>query len=206
MGVSERRAREKEELRQKILNAATELFVQEGFGNVSMRKIADKIEYSPTTIYLYFKDKAELIGNICAEVFGGLNRGLDEIVARNLPHLERLRVSLRYFIDFGLSHSNHYLVVFCLPQPTDFAGAMPKDPETNPGMVAFGKLRKCIGLCMGAGVIRQGDVEVVSQCTLLMMHGVTSALITMRSFPWVDRDTLIDASVERIIRGLGAEQ
>ncbi len=53
MGTKERRTREKEELRRQIIAAARELFVNEGYENVSMRKIADKIEYSPTTIYLY---------------------------------------------------------------------------------------------------------------------------------------------------------
>lgn len=52
MGTKERRAREKEQLWQQILSAARELFVNEGYENVPMRKIAHKIEYSPTTIYL----------------------------------------------------------------------------------------------------------------------------------------------------------
>jgi len=72
MGVQERRAREKKELRQEILDAARDLFVREGFENVSMRKIAEKIEYSPTTIYLYFQDKADLLDCICEETFEGI--------------------------------------------------------------------------------------------------------------------------------------
>jgi AcrR family transcriptional regulator len=60
MGISQRREREQEQLRRKIFDAASELFAQEGYQNVSMRKIAERIEYSPTTIYLYFKDKNEL--------------------------------------------------------------------------------------------------------------------------------------------------
>ena len=67
MGVAERRAREKEELRQEILTAAREMFVEEGFANVSMRRIADKIEFSPTTIYLYFQDKSGLLDCIVEE-------------------------------------------------------------------------------------------------------------------------------------------
>src|SRR3989442_9104489 len=72
MGVKERRARQKKFLRQEILDAASELFVRDGYENVSMRRIADKIEYSPTTIYLYFKDKAELLEQVCAETFSRL--------------------------------------------------------------------------------------------------------------------------------------
>src|SRR5271156_3463451 len=57
MGVRERRARQRKFLRQEILDAASELFVRNGFENVSMRSIADKIEYSPTAIYHYFRDR-----------------------------------------------------------------------------------------------------------------------------------------------------
>ena len=60
MGIKERREREKDNLRQAILDAAGELFVNEGFENVSIRKIAHKIEYSATTIYIYFKDKKDI--------------------------------------------------------------------------------------------------------------------------------------------------
>src|SRR2546427_6798677 len=69
MGVMERKAREREELKQQILDAARELFVREGYENVSMRKIAEKIEYSPATIYTYFKDKDEILDCLCEETF-----------------------------------------------------------------------------------------------------------------------------------------
>src|SRR6266403_1650812 len=81
MGVRERRAREKRFLRQEILDAASELFAREGFENVSMRRIADKIAYSPTTIYLYFKDKAELLEQVCAEAFSRLLQRLTKLMS-----------------------------------------------------------------------------------------------------------------------------
>ncbi|MGL1180856.1 TetR/AcrR family transcriptional regulator, partial [Vibrio parahaemolyticus] len=59
MGINERKEKQKLELKRLILDASMKLFVEEGFENVSIRKIADLIEYSPTTIYLYFKDKNE---------------------------------------------------------------------------------------------------------------------------------------------------
>ena len=75
----ERRAREKEDLRQEILDAARELFIREGYDAVSMRKIADKIEYSPTTIYLYFRDKSELFDCLSEQAFGKLLEKLQSI-------------------------------------------------------------------------------------------------------------------------------
>ena len=61
MGVQERRAREKELLRRKIIDAAAQLIVANGYEAFSLRQVADKIEYSASSIYLYFKNKEELI-------------------------------------------------------------------------------------------------------------------------------------------------
>ena len=70
---------EKENLRQEIMDAARELFVAEGYQSVSMRKIADKISYSPTTIYLYFKDKNDLMHQICEHTFARLAQNIKAI-------------------------------------------------------------------------------------------------------------------------------
>ena len=72
MGVKERREREKSEVRDKILDAARELFLAEGYEGVSMRKVADRIEYTPTTIYGYFADKEDLFRQLCHEDFARL--------------------------------------------------------------------------------------------------------------------------------------
>jgi AcrR family transcriptional regulator len=67
MGIRERRARQKSSLRRQILDAARQMFAEEGYERVSMRRLAARIEYSPTAIYLYFKDKDELFRAICDE-------------------------------------------------------------------------------------------------------------------------------------------
>ncbi len=72
MGITERREREKEEIRHKILDAARELFAAEGYEEVTMRRIAEAIEYSPTTIYLHFEDKDDLVRALCHADFGRL--------------------------------------------------------------------------------------------------------------------------------------
>ena len=61
MGIAERKEREREGVKDLILNAAREIFLTEGYENTSIRKIASKIEYSPGVIYLHFKDKNDLL-------------------------------------------------------------------------------------------------------------------------------------------------
>ena len=74
MGVKERREREKSETRDKILDAARELFVTEGYEGVSMRKVAQKIEYSPTAIYVHFPDKSSSSSNCATRISGASRR------------------------------------------------------------------------------------------------------------------------------------
>lgn len=69
MGIKERREREKEELRQKILDAAIELIARDGHEALTIRKLASRIEYSPRTIYLYFADKEALLEDVVEEGF-----------------------------------------------------------------------------------------------------------------------------------------
>src|ERR1700752_2208141 len=112
MGITERRAREKEVLRTKILDAAGQLFVEEGFPNVSLRKIADRIEYSPATIYLYFRDKNELFTSLCYDTFSQLKEELERIETSEKDYVAGLREGLRFYIQFGLEHPHHYMLTF----------------------------------------------------------------------------------------------
>ncbi|MBI4892858.1 MAG: TetR/AcrR family transcriptional regulator [Acidobacteria bacterium] len=203
MGVAERRAREKDDLKKKILNAAAELFVEEGFENVSMRKIADRIEYAPSTIYLHFRDKVDLVGSLCTTTFAELDQRLQEIQDLGLAPLETLRKSLRAYIDFGLEHPSHYAFVFCTPSSV-FKAMAPEGQEQlwGCGMGSFERLRVGMGLCMDTGAIRRADVETVSQATWLMMHGITTGLIFEADFPFIDRETLIEHSLDRMLDSL----
>ena len=79
-----------------------------------LRKIAEKIEYSPTTIYLYFQDKADLLDCICEETLARLVRKQNVLEQTVADPLERLRLSLRSYIEFGLKHPNHYMVTFVM--------------------------------------------------------------------------------------------
>lgn len=203
MGVAERRAREKEVLRSHILNAASELFVTEGVQSVSMRRIADRIEYAPSTIYLYFKDKEELLRTICQEVFENLTEILDEIHSRKLPALDQLRTGLRAYIDFGLQHPHHYLLVFGPPSFRESPG-YPSDAD-RAGQETFNYLRQTITRGMDEGVIRRGDVEIISQSVWMMAHGVADMLIISRdtpNFPWADPERTIHSAIELIARSL----
>jgi AcrR family transcriptional regulator len=202
MGVKERKARQKKFLRQEILDAASELFVNEGFENVSMRRIAEKIEYSPTTIYLYFRDKAELLENVCQETFGRLAQVLMKIQLESKDPVDRLRNGLIAYIKFGLENPHHYRATFMMPRPENFDHEKHGKPDSA-GMQAFDFMRRSVYDCISAGKFpKKMDAELVSQTFWAGIHGLTSLLIThCKGFPWAGRDQLIHSMVDTLIEG-----
>ena len=83
MGIKDRQDRERFAVRQAILDAARDLFVTEGYRNVSIRKIAERIEYSPAAIYSYFPSKDDIFFALAEEGF----RRLDAKVRGHLDNL-----------------------------------------------------------------------------------------------------------------------
>ena len=201
MGIKERRAREKEQLRQQILSAARELFVNEGYENVSMRKIANKIEYSPTTIYLHFKDKADLLDFVCQETLLNLLNTLEQLKSDINDPVETLRKSGRAYVEFGLKYPQDYKLTFVVrPQFQKGLGLV----EGTVGEKVFSYLRETVSECIRQKIFRQVDINTTSQVMWSAVHGVTLLLIDFPDFPWTEKDTLIDAVIHTTIEGLKA--
>jgi AcrR family transcriptional regulator len=202
VGLVERREREKLALRQEILNAARDLFVTEGYRSVSMRKIAERIEYSPTTIYLYFKDKTELLHAICEATFTNLRACIAASIDGIEDPLAAMKAGLTEYVHFGLKHPNEYLVVFMsppgLPEEADYDGIshVPAAGE------AFDLLRQAVARCVAAGVFPGRDIETTAQVLFCVVHGLTSNLITCVQFAWVDKEMLIGTTLDAALAGL----
>ncbi len=197
MGIQERKERQKQNLRREILTAVLDLFVNEGYQCVSMRKLADKIQYSPTTIYLHFKDKAELLECVCEQMFAQLAQTFTEIVAHSRSPLEALRQSCRAYVNFGLEHPDEYTVAFMFGSGQRLA----QDAVAFPmAMQAFNQLLAGVEACMSVGELEPADAGMVSQVVWAGIHGITSLLIVKPSFPWANRDQLIDLMIEAMIK------
>jgi len=181
LGVKERKLRQKRLLRQEILDAASELFVKEG--------------------YLYFKDKAELLEQVCYEMFSRLSQHLRAILEQPGDPLERLRRGLIAYVHFGLDNPHHYRAAFMMPIPDGFEKEKYIQPD-SPGLQAFDFLRRCVFDCISVGKMHCQDPELASQTLWCGVHGVTSLLITRTMFPWVDREQVIESVVDTIITGV----
>jgi AcrR family transcriptional regulator len=204
MGVQDRRARQKTLLRQQILDAARELLVREGYEKLSMRRVADRIDYSPTAIYMHFKDKQELVFSLCEETFAKLVHELETLPDEFADPLVRLRKGMERYVRFGLDHPDHYLPAFVFPLPADLdpqRKEVAMSAESN-GMRAFACLRDCIAAGVKAGKLRKVDPDVAARAAWAGIHGITSLLIAHDHFPWGDKKAVINATLDTLVDGL----
>lgn len=185
MGTKERREREREELRAKILDAARELFAELGYEAVTMRKIAERIEYSPTAIYLHFKDKRAVIQELCDHDFLVLARKLQRI-ARIEDPLEKLRAAGVAYVDFALEYPNHYRLMFMQSHPVEEAESAIR--KGNPEEDAYAFLHGTVAEAIAAGRFRPeaADADLLAQSLWAAVHGVASLHIALGGDDWID--------------------
>lgn len=178
MTIANRKERQKEELRGKILEAAKALFIEHGFEDTSIRNIAEKIEYSPTTIYLYFKDKDDIFYALHQEGFVLLNQYLRALQNVTDP-FERLKAICKAYVAFALENREFYDLMFISRSPMN--ALIDKDDEKwEEGNKAFGALVATITECIQRGYFAGMNPEVLSFTCWSMVHGIVSLEIRGR--------------------------
>ncbi|MFZ6010469.1 MAG: TetR/AcrR family transcriptional regulator [Bacteroidota bacterium] len=177
MTIANRKERQKEELRSKILQSAKELFMEKGFEDTSIRNIAERIEYSPTTIYLYFKDKDDIFHALHSEGFALLNQYF-----RPLTHVaepfERLKAINRAYVTFARENGEFYDLMFIIRSPMNSLSE--DDSKWEEGNRAFGFLLDTINECIKKGYFKGMNPEILAFTTWSMVHGICSLEIRNR--------------------------
>jgi AcrR family transcriptional regulator len=183
LGPKERREREREEIRTRILDAARELFANEGVESVTMRRIADRIEYSPTAIYFHFRDKEALLAELCDCDFRSFAHGFVEI-ARIADPVERLRAAGQAYVSFGLNHPSHYRLMFMTPKTTEASTIAKGNPEED----SYAFLKGIVADLMTQGRFRDDitDTDLAAQVMWSAMHGLVSLEIAKCKDEWVE--------------------
>lgn len=186
MGSVARREREKQATRELILDAARELFARDGYEAVTMRRIAEQIEYSPTAIYLHFADKAALIHELCVTDFLALAEEFRPIALVADP-IERIKQIGRTYLEFALAHPDHYRLMFMTPRPQD-EGELDEGRKGDPAQDAYAFLRVAVLEALEQGRFRNDltDPDLICQTLWAGVHGVAALEIALHGDTWVD--------------------
>ena len=221
-----RRNRERKELRFRILEAAHRLFLRGGETAVTLRRVAEMIEFSATTIYQHFPNKESLLREVCATEFALLAQSLQR--AETLPEpMDRLRKVASLYVDFGLQHPEHYRVLFMRegggekPDPGSMiagganaartAGAEAAGTEastaTEPPLYDY--LHRAIFKALAAGCFKPEyrDAALLAQTVWSCLHGVVALHMVKAQqpqVPWKPVQSILEFSLEALGNGLTA--
>jgi AcrR family transcriptional regulator len=200
MGVKEKRHRYKEDFRREILSSARDLFIDVGYENFSMRRLAEKIDYSPTTIYHYLKNKDDLLLAICEEVAEQFMTRLRHIRSLQSNPLEALRQAMLYLLEFAFGNPNQYKVFF-LTRPNVYGTQEEFMTRESMARNSYFEFRGIVQACIKAGKLRRMDIDVLTQVLATAPHGLISMTLYQNSFPWADRKVLATTLVDGLLRG-----
>ncbi len=185
MPASRRPNPERELVRDKILAAARELIVKEGYEAVSMRKIAAQIKYTAMALYRHFADKETLLRELCLEDFRTLRQAMDRI--NNDPDpIARLRRMGMAYVDFALEYPHQYRLLFMTPLPREvhLETVVVEHPEVD----CYAWLRATVTEAIAGSRFRPGldDADLISQTYWAGLHGIVSLHIVMKRSPVID--------------------
>jgi len=199
MGIRERRDREHEATRQAILDAARDLFVAEGYENVSIRKIADRIEYSPAAIYGYFTGKEEIFFALAESGFRLFAHSVKRIRPTPDP-LEMLRRRFWQYYQFSKAQPEYFALMF-----VDRAV-----PRISREWERFEYMRRgrdqtaeVLERCIESGIFpRATSPDAAFHILAAAIHGVAVIRLSDRFIPRSAADALAHDVLEAAITGL----
>ncbi|MEX3633055.1 TetR/AcrR family transcriptional regulator [Paraburkholderia sp. BR14320] len=233
MGIAERKHRQKQALRERILDAARRIVVREGFAALSMRKIADAIEYSPATLYLHFASRDDIARALCEEGYAQLLASFVPLVHIADP-AERLKALGRAYVAFGVEHPETYRLIFMEdPSYTGAAlggaaaagkdGGNAEDASANggtggstasrgnadddPGDAALRIMIDALDELQAAGRLSASvasmESAVWAEALWASLHGIVALNLTCPVFPSAPLETLVGVTLDA---WLGAPQ
>jgi AcrR family transcriptional regulator len=177
MGKVERKEKSRMDMRALILDAARKLFYEEGFEKTTIRRIAKEVDYTPGSIYSYYKDKNAILYDLHIESFAKLLEIMKDAAPADLPPHERLLRCGEAYRKFAFEQPELYDLMFiqkCL------MSMIHEHAETDPGIAAFAFIREIIADCIACGALPPGDVDAATFAIWGMVHGLMALAIRDR--------------------------
>lgn len=200
MGRVERQQRAREEMQALITAAAMKLFLEHGFEETSIRRIADEIGYTPGSIYSYFKDKDEILFALHEEGFEKLFALQTETLTVSDPYA-RLKKIGELYLAFAFENSQYYELMFIMKST---AKKIEELDEWLPGMRSYEFLRATVEECMNKGLLPEHDLDSATFAFWAFVHGIASLMIRGRCpmIPEDKRECTVEGALEFVMKAM----
>jgi AcrR family transcriptional regulator len=183
MSIAERKNKEKEEMTKRILDGARKVFLKNGYERSSMRNIADEINYSPGTLYFYFKDKGQIFHKLYEEGFGLLLSKVKVLDNVEDP-FERLKAHGKSFIQFAVENRDYYNLMFLVEETGDY-----KRKGPNLAGEAMDHVRMTVKACQDRGRFKGMNTDYLTFMILSSLHGICALFCKDRTRTFTEYTT-----------------
>ena len=186
--------------RAEILLAAERIFVAHGYEAATIRKIADEVGVSSTALYMHFRDKDQILLEICTGAMEELLAGNRQVSAMPIDAVARVRLMLEGYIRFALAHPNAYRLVFCSTPGVD--SIRRQDASMQLGSECLDRFASVIREVAAQGRLRTGDPGAVHQVLWSACHGLVTLLLTKPDFEWAPTEELTKVMLDGLLHGI----
>jgi AcrR family transcriptional regulator len=198
----QRRARQKAEVREALLRAASELFLERGLVGFSLRVVAERVGYSATTVYLYFDNKDDLLFAVSLDGFEQFGRALQSAYESSDDPVERIGAIGRAYVRFGVTHPAHYRLMF-MERGEFLLRENPRDQK--PTVDSFGVLVRAVHEAQAAGRLRMDDPMALVYTLWAGVHGLVALTLCVPVMDEGDLEARTEALLSVLHSGFAAE-
>jgi AcrR family transcriptional regulator len=184
-----------------ILHAAEKIFVEYGYEGATIRKIADEVGVSSTALYMHFRDKSEILLEICETAFQELKAVNVETQGRDDTPQAKIRHMLEAYMQFGLANPNAYRLVFCTRPTESTEGAQTVGQKL--GREVFDTFAEAVSELSATGKLKL-EPKLAAETLWAGCHGIVALIITKPYFPWENPTLLTAAMLDALFEGLVA--
>jgi AcrR family transcriptional regulator len=181
------------EFRSKVGKRALEIYRAEGFGAVSMRRLAKEVGCAPMTIYAHFEGKTDILRYLWADVLKDMSNEIEMKLKSVAGPNERLRSAAHTFIDYWIDHPDHFRLVFMSDHVTRAdVSTFVTDENTLAHFVMFSDLTREV-------LPAEHDVKIRTDTLASGLIGIVLCMNTMPDYPWADVTSMTDQLLASII-------
>lgn len=199
MTIEKRREREIEEMKELILLAASDIIASEGFDKLSIRKIAKKIEYSPSIIYHYFKDKEEILNNVMERGYKKIVSAVSSVKMENNSPEERLIQMTKNYIKAALNMPDEFMAAQLNQSEAALKHTSSLFKGSSKEKPALSTLNQCLQEIYMDKDVDENTVELTAQMIVVSTLGLIFKLIIEKDIGDEQRERLINFYSKEIV-------
>jgi AcrR family transcriptional regulator len=186
--------------RAEILEAAERIFIRDGYQGATIRKIAEEVGVSSTALYMHFRDKDEILLEICEGAIATLLASNNEISARPIDPVNRVRLMLDAYMRFGFANPNTYRLAFC----TARVGIENERREVAADLAArcYDRFMRAVAEIAAEGRLRLGDADAAATTLWAACHGLVTLLLNQSKPSPADQEMLMRLMLDSLFQGL----